>query len=131
MPLTRASEQPVFRRDEICFLMEDGAEEVICTVSTRVLLAFGDTVSNAVLIFRAYREEIERAASEKYDRSAREPYEILRVSERDLCLGPGLFAGGTRGRPGPGSLRVEQMQREHFACHGCSQGLTSSRLPRI
>ena len=28
-----------------------------------------------------------------------------------------------RGRPGPGSLWVEQMQREHFACQGCSQGL--------
>jgi hypothetical protein len=81
---TRASEQPVFERDEICFLMEDGAEEVICTVSTRVLLAFDGTASDAVLIFRAYREEIERAASQKYDRTAREPYEILRVGERDL-----------------------------------------------
>jgi hypothetical protein len=84
MPLTRASEQPVFRRDEICFLMNDGAEEVICKVSTRVLSAFGDTVSDTVLIFRAYREEVERAASQKYDRTAREPYEILDVGERDL-----------------------------------------------
>jgi hypothetical protein len=64
--------------------MKDGAAEVICTISTRVLLAFDDTVSDAVLIFRAYREEIERAASRKYDRTAREPYEILDVDERDL-----------------------------------------------
>jgi hypothetical protein len=87
MPLTRASEQPVFRRDEICFLMKNGAEqEVICTVSFRVLLAFGDTVGTNDLqaLFSAYREEIERAASQKYDRIAREQYEVLDIVERDL-----------------------------------------------
>jgi hypothetical protein len=83
MPLTRASEQPVFRRDEICFLMKDGDEQVICTVSTRVLLAFGDTadVNDAQMIFRTYREEIERAASRQYDRTRREPYELLDIGE--------------------------------------------------
>jgi hypothetical protein len=86
MPLTRASEQPVFRRDEICFLMNDGGEEVICTVSIRVLLALGETVgtNDAQTIFRGHREEIERAASQKYDRTARVPYETLGVGERDL-----------------------------------------------
>jgi hypothetical protein len=86
MPLTRASEQPVFRRDEICFLMKNGAEEVICTVSIRILLAFGDTVgtNDPQTIFSAYREEIERAASQKYDRIAREQYEVLDICERDL-----------------------------------------------
>jgi Protein of unknown function (DUF1488) len=84
MLLARASEQPVFRRDEICFLMKVRCGGGICTISTRVLLAFGDTVDDAVLIFRAYREEIERPASEKYDRTAREPYEILDVGKRDL-----------------------------------------------
>jgi hypothetical protein len=86
MPLTRASGQPVFRRDEICFLMQDDAEKVICTISTRVLLDFGDKfgMSDASLIFWTCREEIERAASQKYDRTAREPYEILEVGERDV-----------------------------------------------
>jgi hypothetical protein len=83
MPLTRASEQPVFRWDEICFLMKDGEAQVICAVSTRVLLAFGDPISmnDAQTIFWPYREEIERAASQKYDRTAREPYEILDIGE--------------------------------------------------
>jgi hypothetical protein len=83
MPLTRASEQPVFRRDEICFLMKDGETQVICAVSTRVLLVFGDPLgmNDAQMIFRAYREEIERAASQRYDRTAREPYEILNIGE--------------------------------------------------
>jgi hypothetical protein len=83
MLLARASEQPVFRWDEIYFLMKDGDERVICTVSTRVLLALGDTVgmNDAQMIFRAYREEIERAASRKYVRTAREPYEILDIGE--------------------------------------------------
>jgi hypothetical protein len=86
MPLTRASGQPVFRRDEICFLMKGSAEEVICTISTRVLLAFGDKfgMNDAPLIFLTYREEIERAASQKYDRTVRHPYEILEIGERDL-----------------------------------------------
>jgi hypothetical protein len=86
MPLTRASEQPVFRRDQICFLMKNGAEEVICTVSIRILLAFGDTVgtNDPQTIFSAYREEIERAASRKYDRIAREQYEVLDIGEHDL-----------------------------------------------
>jgi hypothetical protein len=86
MPLTRASGQPVFRRDEICFLLQDGGKKVICTISTGVLLAFGDKfgMSDAPLIFWTYRDEIERAASQKYDRTAREPYEILDIGERDL-----------------------------------------------
>jgi hypothetical protein len=86
MPLTRASGQPVSRRDEICFLMKGSAEEVICTISTRVLLAFGAKfgMNDAPLIFWTYREEIERAANQKYDRTARHPYEILDVGERDL-----------------------------------------------
>jgi Protein of unknown function (DUF1488) len=85
MPLTRASGQPVFRRDEICFLMKDG-EEVVCTISTRVLLALGVAIGmdDAPLIFWTYREEIERAASQKYDRTARQQYEILDIRERHL-----------------------------------------------
>jgi Protein of unknown function (DUF1488) len=86
MPLTRASEQPIFKRDEIRFLMNDGADELICKVSYRVLLAFGVAAdfNDARDIFWADRDEIERAASDKYDRTAREEYEILDVDEADL-----------------------------------------------
>jgi hypothetical protein len=86
MPLTRASEQPVLRRDEIRFLMSDGGDEVICNISHRALLVLGATVGITDVrdIFSAYRDEIERAASDKYDRTAREQYEILEIGERDL-----------------------------------------------
>jgi hypothetical protein len=86
MPLTRASEQPALRRDEIRFLMNDGAKEVICNVSDRVLLAFGAAVgmTDARDIFWAYRDEFERAASEKYDRTARQQYEVLDLDKDDL-----------------------------------------------
>jgi Protein of unknown function (DUF1488) len=86
MPLARASEQPVLRRDEVRFLMNDGAAEVICNISHRVLLAFGAAagMTDAREIFRAYRDEIDRAASDKYDRTAREQYEVLEVDKDDL-----------------------------------------------
>jgi hypothetical protein len=86
MPLTRASEQPVLRRDEIRFLMKDGADEVICSVSHRVLFAFGAAtgLTDARDIFWACRDEIELAASDKYDRTAREEHEILDLAEADL-----------------------------------------------
>jgi hypothetical protein len=51
----------------MCFLMKNGAEEeVICTVSFRILLAFGDTVgtNDPQTLFTACRGEIERAASQ-------------------------------------------------------------------
>jgi hypothetical protein len=86
MPLTRASERPVLRPDEIRFLMSNGANEVICNISLRVLLALGASVgmTDTRDIFRTYRDQIERAASGKYDRSAREQYEILDVEEGDF-----------------------------------------------
>jgi Protein of unknown function (DUF1488) len=86
MPLTRASEQPVLKRDEIRFLMSNGANEVICNISHRALLAFGVTVgmTDTGDIFLAYRDEIEHAASAKYDRTAHEQYEILDIDENDL-----------------------------------------------
>jgi Protein of unknown function (DUF1488) len=86
MPLTRASGQTVFRRNGVRFLMKDGLDEIVCSISNPVLLDFGDTVgiSDIPLIFLTYREKIERAASSRYDRSTREPYEILKIGTRDL-----------------------------------------------
>jgi hypothetical protein len=83
MPLTKASEQPVIRWDEICFLTKDGEAQVICAVSTRVPLAFGDPrdMNDTQTIFWAHRAEIERAASRKYDPTDHVPYEILDIGE--------------------------------------------------
>jgi hypothetical protein len=39
------------------------------------------------LIFEAYRQEIERAASDKYDRTGRGDYEITIVTAGDLLGG--------------------------------------------
>jgi hypothetical protein len=99
---------------------EGSAEEVICTISTRVLLAFGDKfgMNDAPLIFWTCREEIERAASQKYDRTARHHTKSW-MSANAICEPWSRpFRGGLGGRPGPGSLRDEQMHREHFACQG-------------
>jgi hypothetical protein len=89
MPLTRARGRPVFKRDGVRFLMRDGPNEVLCNVSLRALLSFGRTVGmdDAAMIFAAYRHRIERAASDKYDRTARGDYEIVTVMADDLSGG--------------------------------------------
>jgi Protein of unknown function (DUF1488) len=86
MPLTRASGRPILRMDGVRFLMMDGPCELICSISIQALLAFGDKVgmNDAQMIFWAYWDEIERAASDKYDRTSREHYEILGIDENDL-----------------------------------------------
>jgi hypothetical protein len=45
-------------------------------------------LSDALLIFAAYRETIERAASEKFDRTTRVDYEILTITADDLLSHP-------------------------------------------
>jgi hypothetical protein len=89
MPLTRAPGRPVFKRDGVRFLMRDGPDEVPCSVSYRALLAFGRTVGmdDSTIIFVAYRDQIERAASDKYDRTARADYEVVTVMADDLSGG--------------------------------------------
>jgi hypothetical protein len=86
MPLTRAAERPVFKRDAVRFLMKDGAADVPCLVSHRALSALGSLLgmNDTTLIFAACRERIERAASDKYDRSARHDYETVTVTVDDL-----------------------------------------------
>jgi len=67
MPLTSTFEKPVFKRDGVAFLTKDGPHRVPCQIFHHDLLSFFGTVSmnDAALIFAAYREMIERAASEK------------------------------------------------------------------
>jgi hypothetical protein len=86
LPLTRGLMQPVIRRTGVRFLMKDGPDEVICIVSHPVLSVLGKTVglNDTALVFWAFREKIECAASDKYDRTAGERDEILSVEEGDL-----------------------------------------------
>jgi hypothetical protein len=51
--------------------MKDGAFDLVCRISYRTLMALGDkaAVKDAHMVFWAFREKIERAASDKYDRT--------------------------------------------------------------
>ena len=52
----------------IGFLMRDGTKEVPCRVSLEALSGRGDVTGlNEAGVFEVYRDEIERAASAKYD----------------------------------------------------------------
>jgi hypothetical protein len=86
MPLTRVPKQPVLRMTSIRFLMKDGEWELICSISNRTLMAYGakQGMQDAHMVFWAYQDEIERAASDKYDRTGRKDYEILHIDEDDL-----------------------------------------------
>jgi hypothetical protein len=86
MPLTRVPKQAVLKMTSIRFLMKDGEWELICSVSNRALMAFGAKrgVQDAQMVFWAYQDEIERAASDKYDRTGRKDYDILHIDECDL-----------------------------------------------
>jgi hypothetical protein len=87
MPLRRAVDRFIYRRGVVHFLMKDGGDEVICAISPRVLEEIGQQVGrNAIYVFWAFREEIERAASAKYDGAARVPYEIVEIQKQDLKL---------------------------------------------
>jgi hypothetical protein len=90
MPLARASDRFVMRERHIHFLMKDDSEnELICSISSNTLLALGQTVGHPAFIFLAFRDRIERAAIDKYERTVRVTYEILAIQERDLPPGAG------------------------------------------
>jgi hypothetical protein len=89
MPLTRASDQYTSSVDGINFLMRDGPIEVICQIDLETLSQFGSTIglSGTIEIFETGRATIERAASTKYDRTSRRPYEVVTITADDLGLG--------------------------------------------
>jgi hypothetical protein len=72
----------------INFLMRDGPAEVICRIDLEILSQFGKTIglSEAIEIFEAGRAAIERAASDRYDRTSRRPYEVVTITAGDLGL---------------------------------------------
>jgi hypothetical protein len=88
MPLTRAHDRYTVGADGIRFLMRDGPSELICQIAARTLVELGKTASmdEPVEIFAFFRTKIERAASNKYDRTARGDYEVVTVSTTDLDL---------------------------------------------
>jgi Protein of unknown function (DUF1488) len=88
MPLTRARDNCTVCAGGIRFLMRDGRFEVICQIDVQTLSRFGSATSLAELIavFQRDRSAIERAASDKYDRTKRQDYEIVMVTSTDLEL---------------------------------------------
>jgi hypothetical protein len=115
----------------MCFLMKNGAEEeVICTVSFRILLAFGDTVgtNDPQTLFSACRGEIERAASQNTT-ALPESSTKFWTSAGATCepWSRPLRGGG----PGPGSLWVEQTLNRNIRATIANLELPSSRSPHI
>jgi hypothetical protein len=88
MPLTRARDNYTVRADGIRFLMRDGPFEIICQIELETLSQSGNVrdLSEAIEIFERDRAAIERAASNKYDRTSRQDYEILVVTPADLAI---------------------------------------------
>jgi hypothetical protein len=97
MPLTRAGDSYTVRADGIRFLMRDGSFEIICQIKLETLSQIGQTadLNETIGIFQRDRAMIERAASNKYDRTSRQDYEIVVLTPADL-----LASGADR--PGPG-----------------------------
>ena len=88
MALTRARDNYTLSVDGVRFLMHDGPAEVICQISLETLSQFGSTLglSEASEIFESGRATIERAASDRYDRTSRRDYEVVTVTIADLGL---------------------------------------------
>jgi hypothetical protein len=87
MPLTRARDNYRVSADGIRFLMRDGPLEIICEIERETLSQIGNTsdVDETVAIFQHDRAMIERAASNKYDRTRRRDYEIISITAADLA----------------------------------------------
>jgi hypothetical protein len=69
--------------------MLDGPMKVVCEISRETLTRLGRVMGLTELsrIFETGREAIERAASDKYDRTTRVRYEVLILTIEDLDLG--------------------------------------------
>jgi hypothetical protein len=89
MPLTRARDGYTARADGIRFLMRDGSCDIICQIRLETLSQIGNTadLNDTIGIFQRDRAMIERAASDKYDRTSRRDYEVVIVTTADL-VGP-------------------------------------------
>ena len=90
MPLTRARDNYLVSADGIRFLMRDGPFEIICEIERETLSQIGNTpdVDETSAISQRHRAMIERAASDKYDRTSRRDYEIISITAADLASRP-------------------------------------------
>jgi Protein of unknown function (DUF1488) len=75
----------------------DGPFETICEIERETLSQIGNTSDEdeMVAIFERHRPTIERAASDKYDRTSRRDYEIITITAADLAskpCGPGFLS---------------------------------------
>jgi Protein of unknown function (DUF1488) len=88
----RADERYTVRQDGIIFLMLDGPMEVVCEITLEALSQLGTTIGSTepTDVFVTGRDAIERAASDKYDRTSRRPYEIITVTPTILSPAPRL-----------------------------------------
>ena len=86
MSLTRAQERYTSSLDGIHFLMQHGPIEVVCRIAVEALSQLGQTLglSEPNEIFETGKDAIERAASNKYDRTSRRPYEVLIITADDF-----------------------------------------------
>jgi uncharacterized protein DUF1488 len=88
MPLTRARDGYGVRDDEIRFVMRDGQFEIICQIGLETLSRSGNAIDfgETIETFQRDRTRIERAASNKYDRTTRQDYEIITLTAADLAV---------------------------------------------
>jgi hypothetical protein len=104
--------------------MKNGAEEeVICTVSFRILLAFGDAVgmNDPQTLFSACRGEIERAASQNTT-ALPESSTMFWTSADATCEPWSRPLRGGRGRAGTGLSVGRADPKSQHSCHNCEFG---------
>jgi hypothetical protein len=97
MPLTRARDNYLVSADGIRFLMRDGTFEIMCEIEREALSQIGNAshADETVAIFERHRAMIERVASDKYDRTNRQDYEIISITAADLAPGS-CYTGSSR-----------------------------------
>jgi hypothetical protein len=82
----RSVEGYTVREDSIYFLMQDGSTGVVCEITLETLSQLGRVsgLTEPTEIFKTTRDAIERAVSDKYDRTSRKPYEVVTITIDDL-----------------------------------------------
>jgi hypothetical protein len=82
----KAVEKYTVREDGIYFLMQDGPTGVVCEITLEALSQLGraNGLAEPTEICKTTRDAVERVASDKYDRTARRPYEIVTITADDV-----------------------------------------------
>ena len=66
--------------------LRDSPTEVVCEITIEALSQLGRAsgITGPTEIFGTTRDAIERVAGDKYDRTSREPYELVTITTDDL-----------------------------------------------